>query len=69
MPTFRQLSHQIIGEGATYVLWAASGHLEVVSVVIVIVLKLPLSMVAHRCTAGGLKRKVGNDPDGVRSLI
>ena len=65
MPTFRQLSHQIIGEGATSVLWAASAHL----VVIVIVLKLSLSMVAHRCTSGGLKRKVGNDPDGVRSLI
>ena len=49
--------------------WVASGHLEVVSDVIVIVFKLPLSMVAHRCTSGGLKRKVGNDPDGVRSLI
>ena len=47
MPTFRQLSHKIIGEGATYVLWAASGHFEVASVVVVIALKLPLSMVAH----------------------
>ena len=40
----------------------------VVVIINVLILRIVVVAFAHRCT-GGLMRKVGKDPDGVRSLI